>query len=139
MERLTKRLRSGCVDFPFGNETVYKMLNRLAAYEDTGLTPEEVKALVPPSNEPLTLEELKKVAINLGEDWFPLWVEENYYARHWAFITDLYIDSIIPDEFGNVLILGIWIIDVSGNEKALFFEDYGETWIAYRRKPEGTA
>ncbi len=34
---------------------------RLAAYEDTGLTPEEIMALIPPPNDPLTLEELREM------------------------------------------------------------------------------
>ena len=38
-----------------------KEIDLLAAYEDTGLEPEEIKALIPPPNDPLTLEKLQKM------------------------------------------------------------------------------
>ena len=78
MERLTKRIdgwvmRKGCHGICracTGAECadLYPMIDRLADYEDTGLTPEEVKALVPTPNDPLTLEELRE---KNGE---PVWV-----------------------------------------------------------------
>lgn len=54
MERLTKRSKNGGVYFPEelvgvtltpDNATIHRLLWRLAAYEDTGLEPEEVTAL----------------------------------------------------------------------------------------------
>lgn len=38
-----------------------KAIDRLAAYEDTGLEPQEIMALIFPPNPPLTLEELLKM------------------------------------------------------------------------------
>ena len=77
MERLTKRIdgwvmRKGCHGICracTGAECadLYPMIDRLADYEDTGLTPEEVKALVPTPNDPLTLEELREM------DGEPVW------------------------------------------------------------------
>ena len=55
MERLTKRSKNGGVYFPEelvgvtlmpDNATIHRLLWRLAAYEDTELTPEEVSALI---------------------------------------------------------------------------------------------
>lgn len=54
MERLTKRFSNGGVGFPSelvnvtltpDNKTMYKLLTRLSAYEDTGLEPEEIREL----------------------------------------------------------------------------------------------
>lgn len=71
MERLTKRIdgwvmRKGCHGICracTGAECadLYPMIDRLADYEDTGLTPEEIMALIPPPNDPLTLEELREM------------------------------------------------------------------------------
>lgn len=74
MERLTERdsngtnflvCREGCNGGPACFECEQKAIDRLAAYEDTGLEPEEVKALVQIPNDPLTLEELREMD---GED-----------------------------------------------------------------------
>lgn len=55
MERLTKRSKNGGVYFPEelvgvtltpDNDTIHRLLWRLAAYEDPGLEPEEVSALI---------------------------------------------------------------------------------------------
>jgi len=91
MERLTKRIdgwvmRKGCHGICracTGAECadLYPMIDRLADYEDTGLTPEEVKALVPTPNDPLTLEELREM------DGQPVWVvgvsKVNNFKGHW--------------------------------------------------------
>ena len=83
MERLTERDEFGNADIialsdmmqeiyaglSFGEtNALTDALNRLAAYEDTGLSPEEVMALKAPPNEPLTLEELREM------DGEPVWV-----------------------------------------------------------------
>lgn len=47
-----------------------KAIDRLAAYEDTGLTPEEIMALLDPPNLPLTLEELRAM------DGEPVWLKD---------------------------------------------------------------
>ena len=66
----------------------------------------------PPANPPLTLDELR------GMDGEPVWCEAIG-------------SSTRPDQ---------WCVchdDYCGNgEWDMFFEDYGETWLAYRHKPE---
>lgn len=101
-------------------------IDRLAAYEDTGLTPEEIMALIPPPNAPLTLEELR----GMGEK--PVWlvgandaeIDGNGYA-----VVDFryYGDKDTPICF--------WF----GNEVEMKprVNNYGKTWLAYRRRPEG--
>ena len=79
MERLTERDEYGNADIialsdmmpeiyaelSFGEaNSLTDALNRLAAYEDTGLTPEkitELKSTYAPPNDPLTLEELREM------------------------------------------------------------------------------
>lgn len=88
-----------------------KVIDRLAAYEDSGLEPDEVKALVnEQKNEPLTIEEMKDL---LGE---PVWLEDedekrwdvlNYFGRNFICMVSNYSYNIC---------------------------DYGKTWIAYRQK-----
>ncbi len=87
--------------------------DRLAAYEDTGLGPEEVQALIPPPNDPLTLEELWEM------DGEPVWVVQT--------------DNLLPPFWG--------LIDakdetVANSVYSATFEDYGTEWQAYRRRPE---
>lgn len=77
MERLTIRNSDGSVSQPT-NTTVEAVFYRLAAYEDTGLTPEEIMALTAP-NDPLTLEELREM------DGDPVW-DDN--AKKWI-VVDL--------------------------------------------------
>ena len=124
MERLTKRIdgwvmRKGCHGICracTGAECadLYPMIDRLADYEDTGLTPEEVKALVPTPNAPLTLEELREM------DGDPVWV-------------------CLPD--GSH---GGWMINYQGWCTNRFasterYGTYGKSWLAYRRRPEEEA
>lgn len=74
-----------CMEDDFGCENCGKLadaIDRLAAYEDTGLEPEEIIRLVsPPSCDPLTLEELREM------DGEPVWV---VWAGHpqngWALV-----------------------------------------------------
>lgn len=107
---------------------IRRILTRLAAYEDTGLEPEQIRALISPPNPPLTLDELRKMVL---EDW--LWIEilipsafrrtkPGYYQIHSDFTK------------GEALCCG-W----PGTIFEFEYEDYGKTWLAYRRKPqEGT-
>ncbi len=43
--------------------------DRLAAYEDTGLEPEQIMALISPPNEPFTLDELREMAWAQSPVW----------------------------------------------------------------------
>lgn len=124
MERLTKRIdgwvmRKGCHGICracTGAECadLYPMIDRLADYEDTGLTPEEVKALVPTPNGPLTMEELREM------DGQPVWFCKCHNG------------------------LCNWCVIDHTNETNIFFTDgtvrlmssYGDGWMAYRRRPE---
>lgn len=124
MERLTKRIdgwvmRKGCHGICracTGAECadLYPTIDRLADYEDTGLTPEEVKALVPTPNDPLTLEELREM------DGQPVWFCKCHNG------------------------LCNWCVIDHTNETNIFFTDgtvrlmssYGDGWMAYRRRPE---
>ena len=128
MERLTERdsngtnflaCREGCNGGPACFECEQKAIDRLAAYEDTGLEPEEVKALVQIPNDPLTLEELREM------DGEPVWV-----------VTG----SVINAGRGCWDICDWWdkntvMFPYSGEQPRV--DDYGITWTAYRRKPEG--
>ena len=76
--------------------------------------------IVPPPNNPLTLEELREMT---GE---PVWVERQGsdlpWDREWALVNRE--NCLCKTASGCVA----------------FFELYGKTWLAYRRKPEeGTA
>ncbi len=116
MERLTIRNSDGTVSQPL-NLRWADALERLAAYEDTGLDSEEVAKLAhgeTERNAPLTLDELSKM------DGEPVWVV-------------LEQDDVTP-------VKGYGIVDnelecVSGLKFMLRFEDYG-VWLAYRCKLE---
>lgn len=134
MERLTERTKDGYVTtcfwetntengmYDLNEQLAEKCIDRLAAYEDTGLTPEEVtdlmaphkavkepRALVaPPPNTPLTPAELREMP-------GPVWIcypQETFGPQH-----------IMAD-------------DISCTRYQFSFADYGKTWLAYRRKPE---
>ena len=84
---------------------------------------EAVKALEAPEpadNEPLTLDELRKM------DGEPVWVVDvgphKWYGPGWAIV-----------DRDNCLVRTV------KNWNAVFFESYGERWLAYRRPPEGEA
>lgn len=130
-------------------ENLNKIVNTLAAYEDTGLEPEEVvqtklaligKALAEikeiegittnriielaqaekdgrlvalPPNDPLTLEELRKM------DGEPVWGAFSEGSGRYMII------QWHNSEFFKTFECGF-----------LLLEEYGKTWMAYRRKPE---
>lgn len=74
--------------------------------------------IVPPPNPPLTLEELREM------DGEPVWVTSvnNGRGRSWTLVDTKY--EICREVHGGLAV----------------FENYGKTWLAYRRKPEeGTA
>lgn len=104
------RLRSG-----YPRNIPEERFLRLAAYEDTGLMPDEVEQLASlGSNTPLTLEELR------GMDGEPVWVilerEDAVPTKGWA-LVETELDCVVGVSF------------------CLDFEDCG-AWLAYRRKPE---
>lgn len=114
-------------------------INRLAAYEDTGMEPEDIRAvqeamapipfsrfrdimeaeragrLVLPSdpNPPLTLEELREMG---GE---PVWFEFDDF-RGWSTIKYSNSDWLATWRFGFLL-----------------WEEYGQTWLAYKNYQDG--
>jgi len=105
-----------------------KAIDRLAAYEDTGLTPEEVMELArakkdamketqsqTEKNEPLTLEELRKM------DGKPVWIERIGGRTAVAFVRA-----------GNRLCR-------TTDGCNAYFELYGTSWLAYRLRPEEDA
>ena len=148
MERLTKRgtRKNGYVSaIGSGVGCWGKIVDRLAAYEDTGLTPEEVAdlqrawdmyggeegitALLATSpNTPLTLEELREMALL---EW--LWVEVTRPTKRQQFrnIKSAYYQIFEDYTDGEALCCG-W----PGVIHEFEYEDYGKTWLAYRRKPE---
>ena len=161
MERLTKRfdgwvMREGCHG-PCRTcngakcADLYPVIDRLAAYEDSGLTPDEVAEYqhlcetyveagldykfvqicidatkrgvtieqimeLGSSNDPLTLDELREM------DGEPVWVVplNDFEILPANYLVNAYAEQIVVDKFGAYL----------------DFEDYGKTWLAYRRRPE---
>ena len=122
MERLTIRSETGirvkgCRTYYSDVERkgAYKhnAIVRLAAYEDTALTPDEINLLLNPKNDPLTLDELREM------DGEPVWVtHKDGSGGRWGIV------NIYPNGIGA---------DVC-SDTVYWFEDYIGT-IAYRRKP----
>ena len=75
-------------------------------------------ATLSPPNEPLTLEQLREM------DGEPVWIVDvgphKWYGPGWAIV-----------DRDNCLVRTV------KNWNAVFFESYGERWLAYRRPPEG--
>lgn len=134
MERLTERIDGG-ISIK-GCRTIYpeterksapmqSAIARLGKYEDTGLTPEEIMALIPLPNDPLTLDELREMSLH---DW--LWIE-----------------ILIPSSFKQKESCYYCKFADYGDEKSFWcgwpgtvfafdYVDYGKTWVAYHHKPE---
>lgn len=120
MERLTHRYTDG-----EAFASIYKVLtcgeheckgpiiSRLAAYEDTGLTPEEIMGLIALPNPPLTIEDLRGI---YGE---PVWCG----PYEWKVC------------YGVSDFRGYLCLELGGGE-AISLVGYGDSWKAYRRKPE---
>lgn len=69
-----------------------------------------------PANEALTLEQLRKM------DGEPVWVETKAGLKFWGIVTKICVSS------GD----GRYLLITEDTE-------YGQTWVAYRRPPEGEA
>ena len=67
-------------------------------------------------NEPLTLDELREM------DGEPVWVETKAGLKFWGIVTKICVSS------GD----GRYLLITEDTE-------YGQTWVAYRRPPEGEA
>ena len=151
MERLTRRGEDGkgyfkaldpdCTcnrECPRLWEHMQMLSDRLAAYEDTGLEPDEIKAMhdrdnrlksdaVKPveiegvKNEPLTIDELRKM------DGEPIWVvplcNDSGWASQWIIHKSVGLATVRAKKDK----LGLY---------DLYLKDYGKGWIAYRNKPE---
>lgn len=109
------------------NAILVDVFERLASYEDIGLEPEEIGALIPPPNNPLTLNQLRKM------DGEPVWVKvsENWRKSGvkggWRLVRLHKSDDRIR----------IYTYDTHFGPTFLAEQDYGQSWIAYRRKLEG--
>ena len=107
-----------------------KVLDRLAAYEDTGLEPEDVKALAAEqANAPLTLDELLEMPLR---EW--LWIDVTHPTQRYQIyaVESAYYRICEDYTKGEALCCG-W----PGLIFEFEYKDYGKTWLAYRRKPEG--
>lgn len=142
MERLTdKKSRNPIFDAQGGLCVTSEFVERLAEYEDTGLSPEEITSLKETwdmyggedgimalyrqaENDPLTLDELREM------DGMPVWITipgEN--CGEWAIMRKI--------ELGDICILcPVGVKRRYGDDASGVMGDYGKNWIAYRRKPE---
>lgn len=78
-----------------------------------------------PENKPLTLDELR----NIDKEKVPVWIAEKGSPNHgeyWQYAYDFNSDMMAFFTFGNEC------------EEFYSAKDYGKTWLAYARKPEGS-
>lgn len=139
MERLTHRYTSGMawasifnVVARGENECTGPIIDRLASYEDTNLTPKEIMGLCSmdrrakiadllrmEENKPLALEQLREMC---GEPvWAMLRLPTNGIKGGWA---------LVDTRNGYAAAQQRW------TNRTLWYDEYGKTWVAYRRKPE---
>ena len=104
-------------------------IDRLAAYEDTGMQPEEIHTVKAElENAPLTLTELREMPL---QEW--LWVEIVHPTKRQRFHgVDSSYYRIFDDYTGGEALCCGW----PGTIFEFEFEDYGKNWLAYRHKPE---
>lgn len=97
-------------------------VDRLAAYEEMGVEPEEIAALISPPNDPLTLEELREMD------------GDKIYIQHIGACKGFFDDEYAP-YYGK---LEQYVQKYNGMLRAcdLPSKYYGEAWLAYRRNPE---
>ena len=130
MERLTKRSKYGVElveKYGFTEiENTARVIYRLAAYEDTGLTPEEIMGLCRmdrrakmaellrmEENKPLTPDDLPKM------DGTPVWITKmDGGGGVWMLVDAEY--ELCREAHGEMAV----------------FENCGKTWLAYRYKLE---
>lgn len=123
--------------YPQMNETIKDLLRRseepmnlyiLARIEDLE---KQVKDLTPPPNGPLTLEELREMGLF---EW--LWVEVIHPTKSQLLrkVESAYYQVFEDYTDGDAICCG-W----PGLIHDFAYEDYGKTWLAYRRRPEEEA
>lgn len=97
-------------------------VDRLAAYEEMGVEPEEIAALISPPNDPLTLEELREMD------------GDKIYIQHIGACKGFSDDEYAP-YYGK---LEQYVQKYNGMLRAcdLPYKYYGEAWLAYSRNPE---
>lgn len=119
MERLTRRMcgRWGVVEGCELNTLngMRRIVDRLAAYENTGLSPEEIQQTA--ERGPLTLEDLRAM------DGQPVWAEKSGHESRWALVYNFWTAE-------DVIFL---IFNNGKQEHANFLLDEG--WKIYRRPP----
>lgn len=157
MERLTKRIDGEAVlqecNGPCKScngvlcEDVFQVFDRLAAYEDTGLTPEEIidlqqawdmyggeegiTAMLAPPNPPLTLEELQKM------DGEPVYCQFGDGVQGWT-IVEKDVSGIVlcgPDFDDHTYPVDAFI-NMEYNDPIGHFGLHVLGWRAYRYKPK---
>lgn len=93
---------------------------RLSRYEDTGLEPEEImKLATPPSNTPLTPEQLREMD---GDKIYIHYIDGFYTDEDGAYFGKF--EQLVRECEGKLTACGLPL------------EYYGKTWLAYHRKPE---
>lgn len=97
------------------------LTERLASYEDTGLSPEEIEKMIEPTNDPLALDELREM------DGEPVYVRYLDGAGEWG-LVETYGCEYAEIRFRN----GISIV---GGKHGLFSRGAE----IYHSKPEGDA
>lgn len=135
MERLTHKDSTG---WYIHDQSVYydekrrgKEINRLATYENTGLTPNEIRQ-IREENQRLKVE-LDSIR-DMPND--PLTLEEL-----WEMDGPVYIVPVDDTPMWGLTFLsnndGLFIPrNRKGTGRIWLWEYYGKTWLAYRRKPE---
>lgn len=91
---------------------VPKVYELLAAYEDIGLDPEDIKSLLMKLHEPLSLEQLREL------DGEPVWVQPVIERGGWWSMVQLEKERC--QSIGNSMVL------------LQNFSTYGKRWLAYR-------
>ena len=106
-----------CGQWEAENEKLRTELEKVTAERDAAV---RQVALISQPNEPLTLEQLRQM------DGRPVWIVDvephKWYGPGWAIV-----------DRDNCLVRTV------KNWNPVFFERYGERWLAYRRPPEGEA
>lgn len=106
------------------------VLDHLAAYEDTGLTPQEITNLQKQAeNKPLTLDELREMAWSQS----PVWCRD-FDGLHTGLLC------IKDDLFGQERTPHVWLLDEEGNSGVYSVNSLLKCGAEfYRRRPEEDA